>query len=137
VDKTPFLPVVERAESGYAYTLFLRPRRIGKSVFVSLLEHYYDVARADEFDALFGGALEHVFNSDMVLYFLSELDRRHDFPEDMLDFNARTDYRGLQRIGAFAGAAAAGQLSRYASDERLVPRLTQGARKARKRAARG
>ncbi len=59
VDKTPFLPVLERAESGYGYLLFLRPRRIGKSVFVSLLEHYYDVGRADEFDALFEGLWIH------------------------------------------------------------------------------
>jgi hypothetical protein len=57
VDKTPFLPQLE--EMGARYLLFLRPRRIGKSVFVSLLEHYYDAARADEFDALFGGLWIH------------------------------------------------------------------------------
>lgn len=34
VDKTPFLPVLESGESGYAYLLFLRPRRFGKSLFV-------------------------------------------------------------------------------------------------------
>ena len=38
-----------------AYVLFLRPRRFGKSLLVSMLEYYYDVAFADRFEALFGG----------------------------------------------------------------------------------
>jgi hypothetical protein len=57
VDKTPFLPVLE--DLGPRYLLFLRPRRMGKSLFVSLLEHYYDAARADQFDALFRGLWIH------------------------------------------------------------------------------
>lgn len=35
--------------------LFLRPRRFGKTVWLTTLENYYDLARIDEFDALFGG----------------------------------------------------------------------------------
>lgn len=58
-DKTPFLPILERDESGYAYVVFLRPRRMGKSLFLSLLEHYYDINRADQFDALFRGLWIH------------------------------------------------------------------------------
>src|SRR5580692_4999784 len=57
VDKTPFLPVLE--ELGPRCLLFLRPRRMGKSLFVSMLEHYYDIGRAEEFDALFGGLWIH------------------------------------------------------------------------------
>ena len=34
--------------------LFLRPRRFGKSLLLSMLENYYDVAKADEFERLFG-----------------------------------------------------------------------------------
>ena len=34
--------------------IFIRPRRFGKSLLLSMLEHYYDVNRADQFDALFG-----------------------------------------------------------------------------------
>jgi len=34
--------------------IFLRPRRFGKSLLLSMLEHYYDLARADQFEALFG-----------------------------------------------------------------------------------
>ncbi len=59
VDKTPFLPLLESRESGYSSLLFLRPRRMGKSALVSMMEHYYDLARADEFDALFGGLWIH------------------------------------------------------------------------------
>src|SRR5260221_418001 len=58
-DKTPFLPVLERAESSYSYLLFLRPRRFGKSTLLSLLEHYYDINKKDQFDALFKGLWIH------------------------------------------------------------------------------
>ncbi len=34
--------------------LFLRPRRFGKSLLLSMLENYYDVAKASEFERLFG-----------------------------------------------------------------------------------
>jgi hypothetical protein len=57
VDKTPFLAELER--HGPRYLLFLRPRRIGKSLFLSLLEHYYDLARANRFDDLFRGLWIH------------------------------------------------------------------------------
>lgn len=52
VDKTAYIRKLE--ETG-KYLFLLRPRRFGKSLFVSMLEHYYDVLRRDEFDALFGG----------------------------------------------------------------------------------
>jgi len=55
VDKTPFLPLLECDEEGYAYLLFLRPRRFGKSTLLSMMEHYYDAGRADQFDELFEG----------------------------------------------------------------------------------
>lgn len=34
--------------------LFLRPRRFGKSLLLSMLENYYDIAKTDEFEKLFG-----------------------------------------------------------------------------------
>ena len=37
------------------YAVFLRPRRFGKSLFVSILEAYYDVHYADRFDEFFAG----------------------------------------------------------------------------------
>lgn len=52
VDKTQF---VERLESlGEPYIFFLRPRKFGKSLFVSMLEYYYDINHADRFEKLFG-----------------------------------------------------------------------------------
>jgi hypothetical protein len=49
-------------------------------------------------------ASERVFNSDMVLYFLSALDRSGAYPDNMLDRNVRTEYGHLQRIGTLSGA---------------------------------
>nr|VFJ93948.1 MAG: Predicted AAA-ATPase [Candidatus Kentron sp. H]VFJ94710.1 MAG: Predicted AAA-ATPase [Candidatus Kentron sp. H]VFK01333.1 MAG: Predicted AAA-ATPase [Candidatus Kentron sp. H] len=34
--------------------LFLRPRRFGKSLWLSVLENYYDPARADRFEPKIG-----------------------------------------------------------------------------------
>ncbi len=49
VDKTRFVRVLEEVR----YAVFIRPRRIGKSCWVSLLEHYYSRSFAGEFDQLF------------------------------------------------------------------------------------
>jgi hypothetical protein len=50
-DRTRFIRTVE--ERG-KQLVFLRPRRFGKSVWLSTLANYYDVARADDFAMLFG-----------------------------------------------------------------------------------
>jgi hypothetical protein len=55
-DKTPFLPVLE---GRYRHLVFLRPRRFGKSTLVSTLDHYYDLAKRDRYDALFAGLWIH------------------------------------------------------------------------------
>jgi len=51
VDRTDRIPLIEDAGS---QLLFLRPRRFGKSLWLSVLENYYDLARADDFERLFG-----------------------------------------------------------------------------------
>jgi len=58
-DKTPFIPELESQTAGYDHVLFLRPRRIGKSLLVSMLEHYYDLGRKDRYDELFEGLWIH------------------------------------------------------------------------------
>jgi hypothetical protein len=63
-----------------------------------VLERYYDGYRFAP------RATERVYNSDMVLYFLSEVHRNGEYPAQMLDLNARTDYRRLQHIGMLSGA---------------------------------
>jgi Predicted AAA-ATPase/PD-(D/E)XK nuclease superfamily len=52
IDRTHYLEALEKYAS--AYTMFLRPRRFGKSLIISLLEHYYDVNKAADFQQLFG-----------------------------------------------------------------------------------
>lgn len=39
------------------FLLFLRPRRFGKSLLLSMLQNYYDLARKDRFEELFGHLL--------------------------------------------------------------------------------
>ena len=51
VDKTRFVHALEEE----CYAFFIRPRRFGKTCWVSLLENYYDRRGADEFEAVFGG----------------------------------------------------------------------------------
>lgn len=52
VDKTHFIPLLE----AQPYFLFLiRPRRFGKSLWLSVLQYYYDVNHKADFAALFGG----------------------------------------------------------------------------------
>lgn len=47
VDRTEKIRDVERLGNKL---LFLRPRRFGKSLWLSVLENYYDVRKADEFE---------------------------------------------------------------------------------------
>ena len=51
VDRTDKIPLIE--DTG-EYLLFLRPRRFGKSLVLSMLENYYDIAKAKKFELLFG-----------------------------------------------------------------------------------
>ncbi|MDY4551719.1 MAG: AAA family ATPase [Parabacteroides sp.] len=51
VDKTMYLERMERAGN---FLFLIRPRRFGKSLFLSMMESYYDMASKDDFDWLFG-----------------------------------------------------------------------------------
>ena len=82
VDKTRFIPYLER----YKAPVFLRPRRFGKSLLVSMLAHYYDRSKSHRFEELFGGTWigtnptpEH--NQYMII--------RYDFSKMVLDENGR------------------------------------------------
>ncbi|MCP4151241.1 MAG: AAA family ATPase, partial [bacterium] len=52
VDKTAFLRTVKKAGR---YLFFIRPRRFGKSLFLSMMESYYDISALEKFDSLFKG----------------------------------------------------------------------------------
>ena len=51
VDKTPF---IEEIEASNMYFFFIRPRRFGKSLTLSMLENYYDINQKDKFENIFG-----------------------------------------------------------------------------------
>ena len=51
VDKSMYLERMERAGN---FLFLIRPRRFGKSLFLSMMESYYDMASKDDFDWLFG-----------------------------------------------------------------------------------
>lgn len=51
VDKTRYIELIERMPS---FLFLLRPRRFGKSLFLTMLETYYDLRYADRFEELFG-----------------------------------------------------------------------------------
>ncbi|GHV11101.1 hypothetical protein FACS1894162_6220 [Bacteroidia bacterium] len=52
VDKTRFIESLEQENNSYLF--FTRPRKFGKSLFFSMLSHYYDITGADKFNTLFG-----------------------------------------------------------------------------------
>ncbi|MDR2627253.1 MAG: AAA family ATPase, partial [Dysgonamonadaceae bacterium] len=52
IDKTRFIELLENESNPYQF--FIRPRKFGKSLFFSILDHYYDLNRADDFERLFG-----------------------------------------------------------------------------------
>ncbi|MDQ1354495.1 MAG: hypothetical protein QG657_4804 [Acidobacteriota bacterium] len=52
VDKTRFIRAIEEKGS---YLFLIRPRRFGKSLFLAILEAYYDLAFKNRFDELFSG----------------------------------------------------------------------------------
>ena len=51
VDKTMYLDEIERQPDTL---IFIRPRRFGKSLFISMMRAYYDKSKAKAFDTLFG-----------------------------------------------------------------------------------
>ena len=121
VDKTRFLHQLERER----FAFLIRPRRFGKSCWVSLLESYYDRNRTDRFETLFAGTdigrqptvnrhryvilrfdfsafddtIEtDLYNTDMVLYFLDHSVPNRRGPKDPIDTNVRIDYGKLRHL---------------------------------------
>ena len=88
IDKTPFIEKLENLNE--KYLIFLRPRRFGKSLFLSTLQYYYDENSANEFDKLFndtyiGKNPTPLKNSYRILFFEFsgiEVERGLDFVYD-------------------------------------------------------
>ncbi|GAA6256520.1 ATP-binding protein [Bacteroides sp. f07] len=51
VDKTRYIPLIENANK---YFFYIRPRRFGKSLTLSMLHHYYNILEADKFEKWYG-----------------------------------------------------------------------------------
>lgn len=71
VDKTMYLPLIENVAS---YIFLIRPRRFGKSLFLTMMRTYYDILQQDNFDKYFGdlwigGHPTELRNSFQVLFF--------------------------------------------------------------------
>ena len=54
VDKTKYLEKLESPMQNSSL-IYLRPRRFGKSLFTNMMEYYYSIDTADEFESLFKG----------------------------------------------------------------------------------
>jgi len=52
VDKTRFIELIENEENRFNF--LIRSRKFGKSLFLSMLYHYYDICSKDNFEKLFG-----------------------------------------------------------------------------------
>ena len=52
IDRTKYIEILE-TEIADKYILFIRPRRFGKSLFVSVLDYYYNIKYKDKFEKLF------------------------------------------------------------------------------------
>ncbi len=51
IDRTQY---IELLEERYRYIFFMRPRKFGKSLFLSMLDYYYNIKYTDKFELLFG-----------------------------------------------------------------------------------
>jgi hypothetical protein len=86
VDKTRYIEELEGL--GADYLMFLRPRRFGKSLFISMLEAYYDINKADEFEELFG-----------ELYIgKNPTEQRNSYPILKFNFSDVSSYGSIEQI---------------------------------------
>ncbi len=81
------------------------PELSDRRALLKVLEEHYNGYRFAE------RSEDRVFNADMVLYFLSQLDRMREYPKEMLDRNVRTEYGHLQRMGTLGGSDAESRLA--------------------------
>ena len=90
VDNTKYLRELEQVKT----PVFLRPKRFGKSVWCSVLAHYYDVNLKDRFQELFGETdigrnPTPLANSFLVLRFdFSTIEVEYNTPAGRCDFLA-------------------------------------------------
>ena len=102
VDKTRFVRELENER----HVFFLRPRRFGKTCWVSILEHYYDRARKERFEALFAGTdigREPTANRSRYAVLrlnFSAFSKRLDTLEERFEGHCHTRLRGMLEANA-------------------------------------
>ena len=100
VDKTRFIPEIEAANR---FFFFIRPRRFGKTLLLSMLQSYYDIRKADSFDRLFGDLWigQHpteAHNTYLVLYLnFSAFSGDLEGYKERMDDYCNTHYEGFIR----------------------------------------
>jgi hypothetical protein len=102
-DKTGFIPRLEDATKGRRYLVLLRPRRMGKTLLISMLEHYYDVLAAPDFDALFGS----------LAIAAAPTEERGRYAVLRLDMSGLTTDEGIDRLRADCYARLHHDLERF------------------------
>jgi hypothetical protein len=99
VDKTPYIPELETAR----YVFLIRPRRFGKTLFLSMLQSYYDINKADRFEELYRDTwiLENPTPERakyMILYFnFSMVSKSKDAVQDNFNFYCITAIESFVR----------------------------------------
>ncbi|MCP4345213.1 MAG: AAA family ATPase [Desulfobacterales bacterium] len=98
VDKTPFIPLLEASPR---YIFFIRPRRFGKSLWLSVLQYYYDINDNDRFEEMFKGT--YIFdhptearNSYLVMTFnFAAVNPDPRYVQESFEENSRTVIRNF------------------------------------------
>ncbi len=104
VDKTRFIPQLEQS----LYPFLIRPRRMGKSLWISLLERYYDVAKKESFESSFqdtwiGQNPTSERNAYLILSFdFSDIDTNAEQVEESFNLEGKiVVHRFLEKYSAY------------------------------------
>ena len=95
IDKTQYIPELEKIRN----PVFLRPKRFGKSLWCSILQHYYDLRYAEQFDKLFGhtqiGRQPTAIHNQFIVLSLdfSTIDLGRSIQDIEASFKRQTNYR--------------------------------------------
>ena len=123
---------------GTRYAVFLRPRRFGKSLLISMLHAYYDVNFADRFEEFFGGTDIGANPTDergryLVLYFdfsavsneVAEVQRKFNTYASLCCDTFARNYRTRLPEGLADRIVAVGE-GKYVADSALYARVQRG-----------
>ena len=109
IDKTSY---IEKLEEQGKFNILLRPRRFGKSLFLSSLWHYYDIRYKDDFDTIFSnlyiGQHPTPLQSSYQILFMEFSGIATDDTETVrrdFEHEVRTDLRNFLQIYNYPDAA--------------------------------